>query len=99
MSQAMKWVNIGGRGFHPMGEPTGEPWLVFWYTGEKNADYVMIQPSNNMVPTVLSGKDGSPVYLHLRKGEKNHLRIDLARALWDYVVANGWVIKGQGVGK
>lgn len=84
-----KWVNIGGRGFPPMGEPTGEPHIVFKWHDHPN-QYVDVYPSGDMDPIIL----GTTVVL--RAHEKTLLRIDLARALWDYVVANGWTLRGQG---
>jgi hypothetical protein len=92
----MKWVNIGGRGFPPMGQPTGEPSIVFWYGDTTSKDeYVLVQSSSNMNP-VVTGTGGTSVSVALRQGEKRHLHIDLARSLWDYVMANGWSIKGSG---
>ena len=92
----MKWVNIGGRGFPPMGQRTGQPWLVFWYLPKpEQKEYVMISASSNMNPVIM-GTDGNPISIPIREHERQHLHIDLARALWDYVVANGWEVQGTG---
>jgi hypothetical protein len=89
-----KWVNIGGRGFPPMGQPTGEPSIVFWYNDPslKNR-YVLVQSNSNMNPTIM-GKS-----ISLCEGTRRFMDIDIARALWDYVAANGWSVKGSGEAK
>lgn len=92
-----KWVTIGGDGYMPVGQPTGSYLITFYYSEDANP-YVRVE-SNGMLNFLITPK-GSEVwksaFIVMKAHEKMHLRKDIARALWEEVVAKGWNILSEG---
>ena len=89
-----KWVTIGGDGYMPVGQPTGSYLITFYYSDDPNP-YVRVQ-SNGMLNFLVTPKDGSVCHIVMKAHEKMHLRKDIARALWEEVVAKGWNMLSTG---